>query len=131
MNRDVRRHASRLLEHATASADAPSAALRIQALRYAKLSALKLCAVVEVGYLEEQLSEAAYRVARECLRRVLAELSVALPPERGLDEPTAPSAPSETDSRSEGTASTFDEVALEDLSSGMSRLETIPAIGTG
>jgi hypothetical protein len=131
-NGDVRRHASRLLGHATAAGDAPSVALRTQALRYAKLSALKLCAAIEVGYLEEQLSEEAYRVARGCIRRVLEELCLCLPPEKGPDEPTEPAVSSDAaEARAQRTTPLIDEVAVENVPSTLARLETIPAIGTG
>jgi hypothetical protein len=89
MDRDLRRHATRLLEHSAATADAASSAMRRQALRYARLSALKLCAALQAANIDEQLPDEAHGLARRQLARVFAELDVGSAVElAGAEPPT-------------------------------------------
>jgi hypothetical protein len=89
LNDALRRHALRLLEHATAAADAPSVALRAQSLRCAKLKTLQLCGAVEALAHEGHTSPAENASLREHLFRLLSELDRAL---RGT--PVTPADPS-------------------------------------
>jgi hypothetical protein len=135
-SRDGRRHAVRLLEHATSAGDAPSIALRNLSLRYAKLSALKLCASVEAAEVEQQLSDADRALARAQLSRVLAELGAALPSSAAgpaASPPTTPedAAPGATAASGGGNENGVDHDRSQRLTASvMPRLEAVEAAGT-
>jgi hypothetical protein len=129
---------NRLFHHAGAAADAPSSALRIQSLRYAKLSAVKLCAALDAANIDELLPDTAYDLARVHLAAVLAELGVMLPVEKQEAEPPAdaPSPARTPGGRSDDAhpirtmaAETAVEIGLE--AGRNDTLATIPTIGTG
>src|SRR5207244_1380501 len=56
---------------------------QLQALRYAKLSALKLCSALEAAHIDGQLPDDAYALGRQQLARLFAQLSIALPSDEG------------------------------------------------
>jgi hypothetical protein len=92
MDHALRRHARRLLDHATAAGDPPSPSMELQSLRFATLCALKIGAAIEVGYLEGQLTMQAHALARRQLARLLAELGHALPGGEAVPEDPSPAA---------------------------------------
>jgi len=128
---------SRLLDHAAAAADSPSSAMRIQSLRYAKLSAVKLCAALDAANIDELLPDQAYHLARVHLAAVLAELGVMLPVDKREAEPAADDAsPARTPSSrsdAERPAATADEDRAVEIgieARNNDTLATIPTIGT-
>ena len=138
MHGDLRRHMSRLLHHAGAAADAPSSALRTQSLRYAKLSAVKLCAALDAANIDELLPDNAYDLARVHLAAVLAELGVMLPVEKlEAEPPTDAGSPPRTPSgRSDDVPPTATMAAATATDNRLEpkqndALATIPTIGTG
>jgi hypothetical protein len=120
----LRRHAARLLEHAIAAGDAPSARLRVQSLRYAKLRTLHLCASVAALAHEGLLSGEPHREIRRQLARLLDELGCAL---RGTSPAEVP-APTSRETYSHRPSEPRPSDASEDLQAPTADGDTTQAL---